>query len=76
PKLPLAVLRHATSTLAPLHDLEAVATLGLRGEALPSIASVSRFTLISRRATDEHGAGLQREGGTLVEVNPHAHAPG
>ncbi|WP_305805422.1 DNA mismatch repair endonuclease MutL [Stenotrophomonas sp. YIM B06876] len=75
-QLLLAVSRHATSKIASLDDLESVATLGFRGEALPSIASVSRFTLASRRPEDDHGSALQVEGGRIGEVTPRAHAPG
>ena len=75
-ELALAVQRHATSKIASLDDLEGVATLGFRGEALPSIASVSRFLLASRREDDAHGAALAVEGGRVADVSPRQHPRG
>jgi DNA mismatch repair protein MutL len=64
----LSVERHATSKLRTAEDLEDVTTLGFRGEALASIAAVSRFTLITRRAQDTLGTKVQVDGGVLRSV--------
>lgn len=65
-----AFLRHATSKLHTAQDLDAIGTLGFRGEALAAIASVSRVELITRTAEETLGNSLTLEGGEIVEEEP------
>ena len=74
--LALAVARHATSKIASIVDLEAIATLGFRGEALASIASVSRVAIASRAQGKPHAWRIEVEGGTTGAVSPAALASG
>jgi DNA mismatch repair protein MutL len=75
-ELALALERHATSKIASLDDLEQVATMGFRGEALPSIASVSHFAITSRPPTQAQAQRIEVEGGRVLPATPAAHPVG
>ena len=70
PELAMAVARHATSKLVSADDLFHIRTLGFRGEALASIGSVSRLTLLSRKPDQKNGASLVVEGGKILSTDP------
>jgi len=72
----LSLERHATSKLVETSDLDRLATFGFRGEALPSIASVSRFEMQTRRAGDPAGTEVLVNGGKLVHARDCGAAPG
>jgi len=75
-ELLLAVKRHATSKIRDLHDLERVATMGFRGEALASLGAISRLTVASRMLDAPHAFSLQVLGGDIGATEPAALAEG
>ena len=74
--MPLALSRHATSKIQSMDDLQKVSSLGFRGEALPSIASVSKLSISSRTEGSEHGSRISYQSDGSVQQSPAPHPVG
>ncbi|MFT4552190.1 MAG: DNA mismatch repair protein MutL [Chlamydiales bacterium] len=73
----LCLERHATSKIREVDDLQTISSMGFRGEAIPSIASVSKFTLLTcPREEESNGTMIQVEGGKIIKCSPAARSPG
>ena len=72
----LCLERHATSKIREVEDIHLLMTMGFRGEAIPSIASISKFTILTRQADHPMGTMVLVEGGRLLQAVPAACAPG
>jgi DNA mismatch repair protein MutL len=75
-QLEIAFSRHATSKISDFADLESITSYGFRGEALPSIASVSRLRMITKSAEDDHASEIIIEGGVVRDLRPSHRADG
>lgn len=72
----LSFERHATSKIRDIDDIHAIATMGFRGEAVPSIAAISKLTLLTCRDGDEEGTLVIVDGGRIIKCSPAARSPG
>lgn len=72
----LSLERHATSKIRDIDDIHAIETMGFRGEAVPSIASISKLTILTRREEDQEGTLVIVDGGRIISCSPAARASG
>ena len=71
-EIQLAIQRHATSKISTIEDLDNISTLGFRGEALPSIAAISNFQIVTKTKSDKTGSKLEINHGKLISQKKHA----